>query len=132
MPSITYSLLDEQMTQDDKIFFKKLGKRVAQLRKEASITQTQLAESLGISQQLIAAYESGARKIPASMLPILAKLFAVSLEELVGMEKLPAKRGPASILQRQIEQIGMMPRTKQKFITEMLDALIKQQQAAQG
>jgi hypothetical protein len=31
---------------------------------------------------------------------------------------------------RQIEQIGMMPRAKQKFITEMLEALIKQQQAS--
>jgi transcriptional regulator with XRE-family HTH domain len=130
MPSITFSLLDEQMTQDDKVFFKQLGKRVAELRKELGITQMQLAEQLGISQQLIAAYEAGSRKIPASMLPILAKLFAVSLEELTGMEKLPAKRGPASILQRQIEQIGMMPRAKQKFITEMLEALIKQQQAS--
>jgi len=26
------------MTQDDKVFFKKLGKRVATLRKEANIT----------------------------------------------------------------------------------------------
>jgi len=33
-------------------------------------------------------------------------------------------------MQQQIEQIGMMPRAKQKFITEMLDALIKQQQSA--
>lgn len=132
MPTITYSLLDGQMTQDDKIFFKKLGKRVAELRKELGITQVQLAELLEISQQLIAAYEAGTRKIPSSVLPRLAKLFAVSLEELIGMEKLPAKRGPASILQRQIEQIGMMPRAKQKFITEMLDALIKQQQSAQG
>jgi len=49
---------------------------------------------------------------------------------LVGMETLPAKRGPASTLQRQIEQISLMPRTKQKFITEMLGALIKQQQAS--
>jgi len=40
--------------------------------------------------------------------------------------------GPASILQRQIEQIGLMLRAKQKFITEMLDALIKQQQSASG
>jgi transcriptional regulator with XRE-family HTH domain len=130
MPSITYSLLDEQMTPNDKIFFKQLGKRVADLRKELGITQVQLAEQLGISQQLIAAYEAGSRKVPASLLPILARLFAVSLEELTGMEKLPARRGPASILQRQIEQIGMMPRAKQKFITEMLEALIKQQQAS--
>lgn len=130
MPIITYSLLDEQMTQDDKVFFKQLGKRIAGLRKELGITQTQLAETLGISQQLIAAYETGSRKIPASMLPTLAKIFAVSLEQLVGIEAMPAKRGPASTLQRQIEQISMMPRAKQKFISEMLDALIKQQQSA--
>jgi len=98
--------------------------------KELGLTQIQLAEQLGISQQLIAAYEAGARKIPASMLPTLAKLFAVPLEELVGMEKRPAKRGPASVLQRQIEQIGQMPRAKQKFITEMLEALIRQQKAS--
>ena len=118
------------MTQDDKTFFKKLGKRVAELRKELGMTQAQLAEALGISQQLIAAYETGSRKIPASMLTTLSKLFAVSLEQLVGIATLPAKRGPASTLQRQIEQIGLMPRAKQKFITEMLDALIKQQQAS--
>jgi len=45
MPSITYSLLDEQMTQDDKVFFKKLGKRLAELRKESGFTQAQLAEA---------------------------------------------------------------------------------------
>lgn len=130
MPTITYSLLDEQMTKDDKVFFKQLGKRVAGLRKELGITQVQLAETLNISQQLIAAYEAGNRKIPASMLPILAKLFAVSLEQLTGVDERPVKRGPASTLQRQIEQIGLMPRAKQKFITEMLEALIKQQQSA--
>lgn len=118
------------MTQDDKVFFKTLGKRVSELRKELSWTQAQLAEHLGISQQLIAAYESGSRKIPASMLPTLAKLFAVPLEQLIGMTALPAKRGPASTLQMQMEQIHAMPKSKQKFITEMLDALIKQQQSA--
>ncbi len=90
----------------------------------------QLAKTLGISQQLIAAYEAGSRKIPASLLPRLTKLFAVTLEELIGMEKLPTKRGPRSILQQQIEQIGLMPRSKQQFIIEMLEALIKQQKLA--
>jgi len=42
----------------------------------------------------------------------------------------PAKRGPASLLQRQIEQIGLMPKNKQKTISEVLDAMIKQQQAS--
>lgn len=116
------------MPQDDTVFFKQLGQRVAELRKEPGWTQ--LAETLGISQQLIAAYEAGARKIPASMLPTLSRLLAVPLEQLVGIEALPAKRGPASVLQRQMEQISSLPKGKQKFITEMLDALIKQQQAS--
>jgi hypothetical protein len=37
---ITYSFLDETMTQDDKVFFKQLGKRIAGLRKEMGLTQT--------------------------------------------------------------------------------------------
>lgn len=130
MPTISFSLLDEQMAKDDKVFFKQLGKRIAEQRKEMGMTQAQLAEALGISQQLVAAYESGSRKTPASFLPTLSKLFAVSLEQLVGMAAKPAKRGPASKLQRQMEQIGLMPRAKQKFIIDMLDALIQQQQAS--
>jgi len=130
MTIITYSLLDTQMTLDDKAFFIALGKQVSLLRKESGFTQAQLADFLEISQQMIAAYEAGTRKIPASMLPKIAKLFAVSIEQLTGVDQQPVKRGPASTLQRQIEQIGQMPRGKQKFISEMLDALIKQQQSA--
>ena len=63
---------------------------------------------------------------------MLAKTLAVNVDELI---KAPspnntAKRGPTSLLHKQIDQIGSMPRAKQKFISEMLDALIKQQQSA--
>ena len=118
------------MNPNDQVFFKELGVRIAELRKEAGMTQTQLADVLKISQQMVGAYEIGSRKIPASMLPVLAKLFAVPLEQLMGIGKQPAKRGPASVLQRQIEQISLMPRNKQKVIVEVLEAMIKQQQAS--
>ena len=93
-------------------------------------TANQLSKILKISQQMVGAYEIGSRKIPASMLPVVAKLFAVPLEQLMGVDKQPAKRGPASVLQRQIEQVGLMPRNKQKVIAEVLEAMIKQQQAS--
>jgi len=48
----------------------------------------------------------------------------------MGIDKQPSKRGPASVLQRQIEQISLMPRNKQKVIVEVLEAMIKQQQAS--
>ncbi len=122
------------MTPKDKRFYQNLGQRIAQLRKAQGLTQTQLGETLGISQQTLAHYEVGRLRVAVIMLPALAKALAVSVEELVDepVTATKSKRGPASTLQRQIEQVGLMPRTKQKFITEMLDALIKQQQSAQG
>ena len=130
MSTISYSLLDSQMTNDDKLFFQELGRKVAGYRKEINMTQVQLANILEVSQQVIAAYEAGRRKIPASLLPVLAKLFAVPLDELLGIKESTTKRGPASILQRQIEQVALLPRTKQKFVMEMLDTVLKQQQSS--
>jgi transcriptional regulator with XRE-family HTH domain len=127
---IDFGLLDEQMNDDDKQFYQQLGQRVATLRKEQHLTQVQLAQILGISQQLMAAHEAGQRKIPASMLPTLAKLFNVSCEELLGAKEAAAKRGPVPALQRQLEQIKLLPRTKQRFVLEMLDAILKQQRAS--
>lgn len=87
----------------------------------------QLAQILGISQQQVASYESGRRKIPASMLPALYELFNVTLEEILGLKEAKTKRGPVAVLNRQVEQIKLLPRTKQKFVMEMLDTVIKQQ-----
>ena len=56
----------ELMTKNDEIFYQQLGKRVAKLRKEQNVTQVQLAKMLDISQQLVAAYEAGQRRIPAT------------------------------------------------------------------
>jgi len=101
-------------------------------RKEQGITQTQLAKMLGISQQTVAHYEVGWLRILVELLTILAKTLAVSVDELIEAPSPnnPAKRGSTSLLHKQIDQIGSMPRAKQKFTSEILDALIKQQQSA--
>ena len=112
--------------RDDRVFFQTLGQRVATLRKDQHMTQVQLAEYLGISQQLIASYEAGRRKIPASVLPALAKLFAVPVEQLLGMSNRATRRGPTPKLQRQIEQISRLPKAKQRFVIAMLDTVLQQ------
>ncbi len=90
-----------------------------------------MAKILGVSQQTINSYEVGRRRVPASALPGLAHTFSTSIDELLDNEtkKDRKKRGPVSTLHRQIEQITLMPRAKQKFIAEMLDALIQQRSA---
>ena len=114
------------MTEDDKVFFQALGQRIAKQRKDQGMTQGQLAEYLNISQQHMASFEKGIRKPPASMFPALAQLFGISVDVLMGLEDTAAKRGPMPKLQRQIEQVALLPRAKQKFVSEMLDTVIQQ------
>lgn len=125
-----------QMTPEDKQLYVELGQRISAARKALDLTQTQVAEELGISQQTMAHYEGGRLRIAIATIVPLAEVLDCSLDELVygskgtKEKKKAAKRGPTSKLQKQVEQIGLMPRSKQKFIIEMLDALIKQQQAS--
>ena len=117
------------MSPNDKPFYQTLGKRIAERRKAKGLTQQQLAEILGISQKTIAHYEVGRLRVAVIMLPILCKALSVTLDDLVGTPaaKQKSKRGPASVLQQQIEQIRELPRAKQKFVIDMLNTVIQQQ-----
>lgn len=115
------------ISTEDRDFFIALGERIASLRKERNVTQVQLAEALNVSQQTVQAYEVGRRRIPVSALPVVARLLTVSLDELFGEAKrLANKRGPSSQLQRSIERISALPKPKQKFVIEMLEAMVTQ------
>ncbi len=116
------------MTQDEKDYFKVLGNRVAQLRRDQNLTQVQLAEALGISQQMVASYEVGRRRIPVSMLQSLAQALSVEIDGLLGdTAKARAKRGPAPVLARHMERISALPKTQQKFVIQVLESVLAQQ-----
>ena len=114
------------ISQDERAFFFEMGARIARLRKEQDITQVQLAELLGTSQQTITAYEVGRRRVPVSSLPKIARLLGVSVEELIGEEAKPGKRGPAPKLQQQLERITRLPKTQQRFVMQVIDSVIAQ------
>ena len=114
------------MTNNEKAFYQTLGIRIAQLRKEQGLTQTQLGKLIGISQQHVASYEVGRRRVALALLPALARTLGVSMEELVGEEIKPTKRGPIPKLQRQLERITQLPKGKQRFVMEMLDTVLQQ------
>jgi len=117
------------MTIDEKSFYTDLGKRIAQTRKAQNLTQTQLAEQLGIAQQTMAHYEGGTLRISVATLLAAAEALNVSVDDFLYEEaatKGKVKRGPDSKLQQQIEKIRQLPRTKQQFVMEMLDTVIQQ------
>jgi predicted transcriptional regulator len=89
-------------------------------------------EALKVSQQTVQAYEVGRRRIPVSALPVVAQLLEVSLEELFGAShRKTGKRGPASQLERSIERVALLPKTKQRFVLEMIDTVLAQSGSAQ-
>ncbi len=109
-------------------FFKELGTRVAQLRKDQGLTQTQLAERLGIAQQTLAHYEVGRLRVAASMLPTLAQTLGSSVEKLIGQSPARAngKRRPTPRLQRQLERLSALPKPKQRAVMEVLESMLAQ------
>jgi transcriptional regulator with XRE-family HTH domain len=115
------------MSPEEKAFFQKLGERIAALRNARGLTQVQLADALGYSQQQVLSFEKGRRRVPVSALPELAKVLGVPVEELLGAgDSRPAKRGPTPKLQRQLEQLSQLPRSQQRFVSQMLDTVLQQ------
>jgi transcriptional regulator with XRE-family HTH domain len=125
LPSLTPATV--AISDDERAFFIQLGERITLLRKGQAITQVQLAEQLGVSQQTVTAYESGRRRVPISHLPRLAVLLGVSVETLIGQPATAAsKRGPTPKLLQQLERLHALPRAKQRMVSEVLDSLLAQ------
>ena len=115
------------ISQDERAFFIELGSRVAHLRRESHLTQAQLAETLGVSQPTMNAYEMGQQRIPVSALPVLARTLGVSLEELLGESStMTKKRGPTPKLQQQVERLARLPKAQQRVVMQMLDGVLAQ------
>ena len=64
-----------------------IGENIRRLRKEAGLTQEQLAEKLGVSYQSVSRWELGVTYPDMEILPALAGLFSVSADILLGMPR---------------------------------------------
>jgi transcriptional regulator with XRE-family HTH domain len=116
------------ISNEEHAFFVSMGERIAALRRAHNVTQVQLAESLGVSQQTLQSYEVGRRRIPASALPVVARTLTVSLDELFGEDQ-PAgrgKRGPAPRWRLQMEAVAQLPKSQQQFVSRMLETVLAQ------
>ena len=84
-----------------------IGKRIGLLRKEKGLTQEELASHMGVSPQAVSKWENDQTCPDISALPKLARLFGVTVDELLeGKEALPAVR--------------MLPPEQRKDIKDML------------
>ncbi len=63
-----------------------ISKNIKKFRKENDLTQEQLAEILGVTAQSISRWEKGSVFPDITMLPVLANLFGVSTDTLLGVD----------------------------------------------
>ena len=63
-----------------------IGKRLAEIRKSKNFKQTELAEMLNVSQQVISNIERGVTAPDIEQLKKFADIYNISLDQLVGRE----------------------------------------------
>ena len=63
------------------------GKKLKELRKQAGMTQQQVADKLGITKSVVSYYELSERTPSPEVLKDLALIFRVSADYLLGIER---------------------------------------------
>ena len=88
----------------------------------------QLAETLGVSQQAMNSFEKGRRRVPVSLLPLIAPTLHTTLDALIAHDATPVatpkKRGPQKKIRQQLQQIEALPLAKQRAIGQVLDSVL--------
>ena len=106
------------------------GERLAGLRKAAGFTQIELAAELGISQRMVAYYESPAATPPANLLPQIATALGVTIDEMFGRvaKRKLAKQEGDSRLRRRLLAIEKLAVAEKRQVLQVIDAFIERGQ----
>lgn len=86
-----------------------IANNLKRLRKERKFTQEDLARFIGVSFQVISKWECGDSYPDITMLPVLAKFYNTTLDELVGAEN-ETSGTDEKIFQTTIEELGLSVR----------------------
>lgn len=84
-------------------------KRIAELRKERHISQTELGRMLNLSQKMISSYESGTHQPGLDTLKKLSRIFGVSVDYIIensDSRSLPVTDG-LSLYEDEVELLSM-------------------------
>lgn len=114
----------------------KFGKALSTLRKQADMTQNEVADRLNLSRQAISKYERGESFPDISILVMIAELFNVTLDELINYGE-PTKgestilknvaKGNADIIAENIaDVVNLAPLLKPSILTKLSHQFEKQ------
>lgn len=89
-----------------------IGKRIAELRKNKGLKQEELAEMLGVSGQAVSKWENDQTCPDISLLPQLAKILGVTVDELLSGK------------QEKVSTVQVLPEDQRRNIKDMMLRII--------
>lgn len=106
-------------------FYVALGRRIEQLRKRQQFELSEVAARIGVTPQALYAYETGDRRVPTALLPILARTLRVSVEVLLGLAPEVRQRlSPVSPAQRRhVDELRKLPKRDRLAVMRITEAL---------
>jgi transcriptional regulator with XRE-family HTH domain len=111
-----------------------LADRIQLLRKQAGLTQIELADQIGVSKSQFIRYESKNVQPPADTLNKLANVLGTSVDYLISgdkNEKAKASLKNSELLQR-FKEIDALPEPEQNILIKVISAYIRDFKAKQA
>jgi len=103
------------------------GARLAALRKAAGLSQKELADRLSIAPSNVGFWELHDKPPRSDLLPELARILNVSVDDLLGVASKPSpKGGPEGRAKRIFSEVSKLPRRQQRKIVDVVEALVMQ------
>jgi transcriptional regulator with XRE-family HTH domain len=101
----------------------KLGEQIYLLRRKKGLTQTELGETIGVSQKAITNYETGRREPGIDIIIKIAQTLNASVEQLIGTKITETGQETDRSLMRTFEKVRRMPKNKQKAFISFVNTL---------
>ncbi len=102
-----------------------MGNFIAQLRKEAGITQKQLAEKLNVSDKTVSHWERGESAPDISLVPVLADVFGITCDDLIhGKRADKSVSDEKSTMQNEDDVISRLEKKLNKLRIRIISCII--------
>ena len=101
------------------------GARLAALRRRKGLSQYEFAKKLGITQRVVTYYENEANRPPTQLLPQIAGVLEVSVDDLLNSPDVEIVKEPEldkRLLQR-FKKLRELPVADQRAILRLIDSL---------
>ena len=100
------------------------GSRLAALRQRRGLTQGELGHTVGVSQRVVAYYETESTQPPGALLVDLARALKVSADEILGLKPISEKTPPRTArLRKRLQKVEQLPPADQRTVLKLVDAL---------